>query len=265
MEKYKISVVSYTNSIPFVYGCKYGPAKDQIELQLDNPAQCADRLIRNEAHVGLVPVAEIPNITGANIISDYCIGARSKVRTVSLYSDIPVKEVRHIILDYQSRTSNQLTKMLSFYHWNISPEFTQGEPGYEKKTYSQRTAKLVIGDRCFQIEDQYKYKYDLAEEWHKFTGYPFVFAAWVASVKLTPAFRDRFNKTLEYGMEHIKNAIEENKQNLPLTYDEIADYLNNNINYSFGKAEKESLRLFLMYLYKLNSEKAKKGLINKLI
>ena len=69
MVKYKISTVSYLNTIPFIYGLKNSPIFGQIELSLDFPALCADKLIRGEVDIALVPVAVIPQLENAYIIS----------------------------------------------------------------------------------------------------------------------------------------------------------------------------------------------------
>ena len=112
MVKYKVSAVSYLNTIPFIYGLKNSPIFDQIELSLDYPALCADKLLNNQVDIGLIPVATIPKIKNAQIISDYCIGSDGKVDTVCLYSNVPILEIESIALDYQSRTSIELLKLL---------------------------------------------------------------------------------------------------------------------------------------------------------
>src|ERR1043166_8619691 len=109
-EKIKISAVAYLNSKPFIYGLEHSRVLDQIDLQLDIPSECARKLINNEVEIGLVPVAVLPLIRDRQIISDYCIGAVGKVNSVMLYSDVPLDEIRTVLLDYQSRTSVTLVK-----------------------------------------------------------------------------------------------------------------------------------------------------------
>ena len=48
----------------------------------------------------------------AQIISDYCIGADGEVDTVCVYSNVPILEIESIALDYQSRTSTELLRLL---------------------------------------------------------------------------------------------------------------------------------------------------------
>ena len=71
MKKIKISAVSYLNTKPFVYGLVNSALIDQIDLSLDMPSLCASKLKDDSVDIGLVPVAVIPEINGANIITDY--------------------------------------------------------------------------------------------------------------------------------------------------------------------------------------------------
>ena len=112
MVNYKVSAVSYLNTIPFIHGIKSSNISDFIDLQLDYPSVCAQKLINNEVDIALVPVVVLKDNPQFNIISDYCIGSNGKVDTVCLYSDVPLKEIKEIYLDYQSRTSIELLKVL---------------------------------------------------------------------------------------------------------------------------------------------------------
>ena len=64
----KISAVSYLNSMPFIYGLKQSCLVDFIDLYLDYPAICADKLIAKEVDIALVPVVVIPKLENAYII-----------------------------------------------------------------------------------------------------------------------------------------------------------------------------------------------------
>jgi len=103
-QKVRVSVVSYLNSKPFAYGIENSAIRNSIDVTYDNPAKCAQRLMDDEADIGLVPIAVIPSIKNAHIISDYCIAAEGKVESVLLLSQVPVEEIETIILDNQSRT-----------------------------------------------------------------------------------------------------------------------------------------------------------------
>src|SRR6185369_11597556 len=114
-----------------------------------------------------------------HIISDYCIGADGDVGSVLLLSDVPMSEIKNVLLDYQSRTSVTLAQVLADKYWRIKPRWTDAKENYERDIKGT-TAGVVIGDRTFALKNKFKYTYDLSGEWKIFTGLPFVFACWVA-------------------------------------------------------------------------------------
>ena len=196
MHKIKVSAVSYLNSKPFIYGLQHSEILNNIDLQLDIPSDCAQKLMDGKVDLGLIPVAVIPKLKEHYIITDYCIGAEGKVASVMLYSNVPLDEIKTVLLDYQSRTSVTLVKVLAKYFWNISPVWENSTVNFEN-TFAGNTAAVIIGDRTFGLENKYAYAYDLAEEWQKFTHLPFVFACWVANKKLPDDFISQFNNALQ--------------------------------------------------------------------
>jgi chorismate dehydratase len=242
----KISCVSYLNSAPFIYGIRNHVFTEKIQLSLDNPADCARKLISGEADIGLVPVASISSIPDAEIISDYCIGANGLVRSVTLLGEVPVTEMKTVLLDYQSRTSVSLVRILAREHWNVSPVFRNTAVGYEELIHGD-TGGVVIGDRSLAVSPQYPFVYDLSGEWKKMTGLPFVFACWVSNRKVAPSFLAEFNDALTTGLNDPEGVI----AGLPpgeISPVQIREYLAHSISYTLDEAKRKGLRLFLNYL-----------------
>lgn len=245
MQKVKISAVSYLNTLPFVYGLKHsGFLNSQIELSLDMPSACAEKLISRKADIGLVPVAVIPRLQAPEIISDFCIGAEGTVRTVLLVSDVPLNQIQTVLLDYQSRTSVKLVQVLAKYFWKIAPRFEHAQPGYESQIRGKR-AGVIIGDRTFHLPRAFAQIFDLAEEWQKFTALPFVFAAWVANKPLAESFKNRFNAATRFGIKHITDVVNEYKKNGGLNGVDLQAYFQENISYSLDEKKKLALKYFL--------------------
>lgn len=248
-DKIKISVVSYLNSKPFLYGLERSNLLQEVDLQLDIPSVCAQKLIEDKVDIGLIPVAVIPKLKQHFIISDYCIGAVGKVSSVMLYSEVPLASIKKILLDYQSRTSVTLVKVLANEFWKINPEWVPASQHFENQI-RENTAAVIIGDRTFGLENKYPYTYDLAEEWQKFTNLPFVFACWVANKKLPEAFLSSFNTALKQGIESRAQLINELKLKANYKTD-IESYLTKSIRYEYDEAKKQALALFLDYTAKL--------------
>ena len=244
-EKIRISAVSYSNTIPFVYGLLHSDVITDIDLSLDVPSDCADKLIQGKVDVGLIPVAEIQKVNNARIISNYCIGAAGAVRTVVLVSEVPIKEIKHIYLDYQSRTSTKLVQVMAHRFWNIHPRWHSGDAGFEHSVVKDDSAALVIGDRTFAVENKYRYTIDLAAEWMKCTGKPFVFASWVSGIPLSRLFINRFNDALWFGLSNIEKAIELTKKNRLVTNINLLHYLTHSLSYDLNKDKREGMEMFL--------------------
>lgn len=245
-KKIRISAVSYLNTIPFIYGIENSKVSDEIDLSLDMPSDCAQKLLNGEVDLGLVPVAILPQMKQYHIISDYCIGAEGVVDSVALYSDVPLNEIENIYLDYQSKTSITLVQVLADKHWDISPNWKKATAGFENEIKGT-TAGVIIGDRTFNLSKAYKYKYDLAEEWFKFTGLPFVFACWVSNKELPEAFITQFNKALESGVNNIDEAVAEYDQN-SIQKKQLTTYLTEHISYPLDNEKRKAIDKFLGFV-----------------
>src|SRR5205085_2269968 len=116
-------------------------------------------------------------------------------------SSVQLDKIQSVILDHESRTSVLLAKVLSHFYWQIKPEWVD-ERNIDLKNLNNNSATVVIGDRALSLRNDYKYKYDLAEEWRKFTGLPFVFACWVANNSLNHSYLQNFNEALKYGLDN---------------------------------------------------------------
>ena len=199
--------------------------------------------------IGLVPVALLPELDNYKIITDYCIGANGKVDSVKLYSEVPLNKIQTVTLDYQSKSSINLTKVLNKFFWKQNFEFSDAKPGYEKNIEGVNAA-VVIGDRTFSLNGTFKYEFDLAEEWKKMTGLPFVFAAWVTTSDIDPEFIAEFNTLLKSGIRNTEKAIEESNIQHPANFNAL-DYLTNKIDYQLDEEKRKALQLFLEYISKL--------------
>ncbi len=213
---------------------------NDVTLLLDYPANIAKLLLHDEVDIGLMPVASLPSMKEYHVITDYCIGCDGEVASVCLFSDEPLHKMENIILDYQSRTSVALLKILLKQHWKISPVLLAGTAGYEDDIKGT-TAGLVIGNRALSQRKKSRYMYDLGSAWKEMTGLPFVFAAWVSNKKLSPAFIDSFNAATAEGLNHLDEIV---NAHLHVGYD-LHAYYTRNIDYRLDAKKRKALDLFL--------------------
>lgn len=247
-QKLKAGAVSYLNTKPLIYGFEQGMMKDELELIIDYPANIATLLQQDKIDIGLVPVAVIPSLKEYHIISDYCIGCDGEVASVCLFSDVPIQEIETILLDYQSRTSVELLKILLKEHWMISPKLIAGTENYEKQISGTR-AGLVIGDRAFTKRLNSKYIYDLGKAWKEMTGLPFVFAAWVSNKKVTDSFIAAFNAANKQGLTSLDLILQQQKSELY----SLDKYYTENISFELDETKKTAMHLFIKKLEMKNT------------
>lgn len=242
MDPIRISAVAYLNTKPFLYGLFQSGLDKELDISLDIPSVCAQKLQTGAVDLGLVPVAIIPQLISPRLISDYCIGAEGAVKTVCLYSQVPIEEVRELYLDYHSRTSAALTRYLLTDYWGIQPRLLPAQPGYEQRLRGH-TAGLVIGDRTIGLEERYAHVYDLGTIWKIHTGLPFVFAAWVSQKALPKDFEERFNRALGQGVQQRHQVAQLFESSHPQF--SVHEYYHRYIHYDLTPDKRQALDLFL--------------------
>lgn len=249
--KVRISAVRYANTYPFIYGITESGFDRKVDLSTDHPADCARKLISNEADVGLIPVAAIPMVKNSEIITDYCLGAYGKVRTVLLLSNCDFKDIKAINLDYRSRSSVNLARVLAKNYWKKEYDWKSTSELFDFCKIPDKEAIVLIGDQCFQFERCFAHKVDLAEEWHKFTGLPFAFACWTANKKLGSEFLEEFNNVLGMGVKNIPAVVEKYGNTGIIKGEDLRIYLTENMNFDLNEDKRKAINLFLEYIDKL--------------
>jgi chorismate dehydratase len=251
MDKIRISAVKYANTYPFIYGLTTSGFDKKVILETDHPADCAAKLITGKADIGLIPVASLPLLKEYQIVSDYCIGANGNVRTVLLLSNCQFEEIETIYLDYRSRSSVALSKVLAKASWNREFRWMNTSKGFDFRNIGMKEAVVLIGDQCFEYEKSFRYKIDLASEWKNFSGLPFVFACWTANRIMEKNFIEEFNQALKLGVTNIEKVVMKFGSTGTITGDILQKYLTENIDYDLNEEKKKGMKLFLELMSKL--------------
>ncbi len=245
MNVLRISAISYINTVPFVYGIENSNYLTDYKLELDIPSVCADKLINDKVDIGLIPVAVLPLFKEYYLLTDFCIGADGPIRSVLLLSKVALPEIKEIYLDFESRTSVELAKILAARSWKIKPVWKNINAELTGDL-SELESIVAIGDKTFELYDKFRYSYDLSYEWHKLTSLPFVFACWVANKRLPHEIIKNFNKAINFGVLNKFKAVE--SKNI-FNFD-IKKYIGEYINYQLDDRKREALNLFLKYIEK---------------
>jgi chorismate dehydratase len=189
--------------------------------------------------IALLPVAAIPEIENARIISKYGIASDGNVQSVALFSQVPMNEIENVYLDYQSRTSIRLAKLLFEKHWKKHVNFLPASENYLEQI-DGTTAGVIIGDRALQNLKKYPFVYDLSAAWKEYSGLDFVFAVWVSNVVLPADFIRAFDEANAYGLKNLNTVLAEN--DFP-EYD-LEEYYTKNIQFLLDDEKLKGLNLF---------------------
>ena len=243
MSRLRISVVQYLNSVPLIWGMLHGWQRGKHELQFATPAQCADAVRDGKADIGIIPAIEYHRIDGLQIISGISIASKWRVRSVLLLSKVPIEKIQSVAVDTSSRTSVAFLHILLSKFYFRTVDFIPSAPR-PHEMLKDADAALVIGDPALTYRGSAEV-YDLAAEWKKFTGLPFVFAFWAGHRdKNLSLCRKDFEESREFGLVHVDGISSEYALKLNMQPAEVKVYLTENIDYSLDEENLRGLRLF---------------------
>jgi chorismate dehydratase len=253
MRKLHISAISYLNTAPLMWDFEHGDAGSHFEISYTIPSACARALADGTADIGIIPAAAYTHIPGLQILPDVAIASRRAVRSILLVSKVPLEKVRTVALDTSSMTSVALAKILLKWMGG-EHEYASMKPDLEKML-AHHDAGLLIGDPALQVDRSRFHTLDLAEEWIRITGKPFVFAFWAVrgealkemdpSLDLAAVFRASRDHGL--GSSSLASIAREWSGKLNLAEGEIRSYLTQNIHYHLDAECLDGLRAFYKY------------------
>jgi chorismate dehydratase len=233
---FKVGKVSYLNTIPLFYRFE----DPKIELVEGEPSYLVSLLRDGKIHAGIVSSVEyLFNSSQYRVVPGLCIASKQRVCSVLLFSKRPLLEIKRLYLTPASLTSKLLCKHLLEDVYKLKPEYV--------KSRESADALLLIGDDALYEKrlGEFEHVYDLAEEWYKVYGLPFVFALFLVRKDADPSL-DRLIEELAF--KSIKAFYEELAQERVkvegFSRDELKDYFYHCIDYFFNEEKERSLELF---------------------
>jgi predicted solute-binding protein len=252
--KLRVCAVSYLNTVPLVWGLLHGDQQGIFELDFAIPAECADRLERGLADIGIVPAAELPRL-GLKRIEGTGIACEGPVRSILLVSRVPLQDIQTLAADSSSRTSVMLARIVLARKYGCEPVVSSMAPDLAAMLESADAA-LIIGDPALHVDPSSVpfHVIDLGAEWTEMTGLPMVFAVWagrpeIVSKDLAPVFRD----SLRFGLDHLNEIIANEAAPHGVSQSLAREYLTGHIRFELGQREYEGMDLFLQYAAELGS------------
>src|SRR5713226_1635969 len=257
MRPLRISAISYLNTAPLMWDFEHGRAGEIFNIGYTLPSNCADELQRGTADIGIIPSAAYVTVPGLSILPGIAIASKQAVRSILLVSRKPMAEIRTVALDSSSLTSAALARVLFEKCWGGDRQFSSLPPNLQGML-ADHDAALLIGDPALKVDRSQFHTWDLAEEWIRFTGKPFVFAFWAVrqdAKHSSPDLAAIFQESRDHGLEtaslaHIARTW---APRVGMTEPDIMQYLTSNIHYYLDDACLDGLRLFYRYAYECNA------------
>ena len=256
MRRLRISAISYLNTAPLMWDFEHGDAGRDFDISYTVPSACAADLQNGVADIGIIPAAAYATVPNLAILPGVAIASRRAVRSILLASKLPIESIRQVALDTSSLTSVALVKVLFAKWWGGEKSYTPMPPNLEQMLEGHDAA-LLIGDPALQVDRSRYFTLDLAEEWQRFTGKPFVFAFWAVRQEALKQARPGqdlaaiFQKSRDHGLalDALATISREWAAKVGLSPEDVRSYLTENIHYHLDSASVEGLKLFYRYAH----------------
>ena len=208
----------------------------------------AEAIREGEIDGGPVPLTDSFQMEDyATPVAGFCLSAATRSGSNLVYSRVPLEELEggRIALSDVDPTSVQLLQVLlaKKYQKDI-PELVQ--------TADEHDALIISGDAALRRRRGmrgYGHRYDLGDEWHRFTDLPFVFARWMQRKDMERRDSMLLEDTLYVGLEEGVDSLfhlSEPRENLLMLARDVMEYI---IGYRYfvGLSEQKSIDLFRSY------------------
>jgi chorismate dehydratase len=265
-KRLRIAAINFLNPAPLMWDFEHPPLNAGLaqRYQIDrmSPAECADRLANSQADIGLVPIAALAANPALRILPGCVIASKKRVRSLLLVhrANRPLADLRSVAADTASRTTLAYARIL-FHNWgNPAVPFIPATADLDTML-DKADAAILIGDPALLALEERANRFertreplvylDLAEEWNKITGLPFVSAVWGAAPG-TPCLDSEawdtitqdFIQSRIHGLENIDPLVAEWSNKLPIPEETIRTYLTTNIHYVLDEQCIEGMRAF---------------------
>ena len=258
----RVAAIRFLNPAPLMWDFEHPPhnaelaSRYQVDWML--PAECADRLAGGTADIGLVPIASLAVNPGLRVLPGCTIASKHRVRSLLLVrrAHQPLQRLRTVAADTASRTTNAHARIL-FHHWGNSSLRYLPMPGNLDTMLDRADGAILIGDPALLALEERANRdertgeelvyHDLAEEWRKVTGLPFVSAVWGTTAwgnALDERIANDLIRSRDHGLANIDGLVAEWAARLPLPEDVIYTYFTSNIHYVLDEDCQEGMRCF---------------------
>jgi len=250
--KPRVGRIQFLNCFPLYYGLLENKIPLNIELIKGYPSDL-NRMLKNN----LLDMAWIPSIAYARNYRDYIllpdvsVSSDGPVNSIFLFSKEPIENLhnRRVAMSNISTTSQALLRILMANYYQCAPDYFDSAPELGAMLI-EADAALLIGDdalRAYYKNDNRLLVYDLGQIWKEYTGLPMVFAIWAIREEWAYTHLDDLKKihqvfleSIQFSLEHIKDAAIIASQWEDFDYPYLVDYFNA-LKYDFDGRKQKGL------------------------
>lgn len=275
-ELIRLGAISFVNTLPLYQGLQ---STELITLCYQPPATLNHMMLNDELDVSPVSSAFYLNHTDQLLrLDNISVSSYGSVDSVLFLSKVPLSQLLDecptIAIPDDSATSVQLLRYLL--NQQLGESIDHRLVTYSARDYQQALSQhgcgLIIGDRALMakmaIDDATLaqqscemqaihqecadwFIYDLSNGWVEQTGYPVVFAVWVAQRHFAEAYPEAVQQIQaelvanhqQFWNDSVKQqvALQTAKQSLPLPDDVLLNYWRHSLHYGWSPEHDASL------------------------
>lgn len=217
------------------------------------PSAMAEAVEQGQIDAGPAALVDCFRLEGQfQMLSGFCLATIRKAGSVLLHANQPIEALSgaRIGITGDAATSFRLLQILLTLKYQVQPDaYVTLEEPYD--------ACLLIGNQGLRQRfgmPEYPHTYDLGEEWHAWTGLPFVFSHWLVRTDLDPNAIAGLEDALYVGLQDWADGLfrfAKSRDDLLMHARDILEYTQG-IRYFSGRPEQKAMELFRQYLDQLD-------------
>jgi chorismate dehydratase len=256
----RLGKITYTNILPVYHYFDHQAFAGEVQLIPQIPSQLNKQMKEGRIDVG--PISSFSYAENHMLyyaLPDLSISCKGAVKSIFLFSKKPIEELdgAKIALTSSSASSAVLLQIILRLFYGHYCHYATHEPNLYIMLEAYDAA-LLIGDDALTAKkgDRYLYRYDLGEEWYRFTQKSITFALWAVRKEATaayPALLSRLHQHLllskQKGAQSTSDLSRMLENHFMCSASYWEDYFNS-IIYDFSEQHLEGLH----YFFKLAAE-----------
>ncbi len=237
-----VGKVSYLNTLPLFY--RWDTSK--VSLVEGHPSELVKKLREGHIQAGIVSSVEfLLHPENYRVVPDISISSKEKACSVLIFSKKPLEFIESLYLTPASMTSKLLALYIVKEVYKNNPNIVQAKDDAD--------ALMLIGDEAVREKgsNNWKYVYDLGEEWFRLYGLPFVFALFLVR-RDAPEWLEGFiwEQCKRSKEEFFKDLREGKLEVYSYGQEYLKDYFTLCLDYGLDQKARRSLEIFKEILTK---------------